>query len=161
MSSRPGCSGSMAASTWPRRVRPHIACSTFGVADFIRRPWPAASTITAAGRASVTSTYLGYAMWSESNAPLPGFEPGTSESKSDGITNFPTAEGRGSLSHLCGARGRADQGRPPTLDAVVERAGTADTHNNAAVIVLAGVQPHRRGLVALDGGLAEAGHRHA
>src|SRR4051794_17600054 len=31
-----------------------MVCSTLGVADFIRRPCPAASTITAAGRASVT-----------------------------------------------------------------------------------------------------------
>src|SRR3954468_14017339 len=54
MSRRSGCRGSIAARTWPRRVRPHIVCRTFGVADFIRRPWPAASTITAAGRASVT-----------------------------------------------------------------------------------------------------------
>ncbi len=43
-----GASSRAAASTCPTRERPQISCSIFGVADFIRVPGPAASTITAA-----------------------------------------------------------------------------------------------------------------
>src|ERR1700747_1536072 len=44
-------SGSRLASTWPIMDRPAMGCSTFGKADFIRVPLPAAS-MTAAALAS-------------------------------------------------------------------------------------------------------------
>jgi hypothetical protein len=43
---RSAFNGSAAASTCPTRLRPNTGCSTFGNADFIRLPSPAASTIT-------------------------------------------------------------------------------------------------------------------
>ena len=46
----PACGRRRAArprrSTWPSRVRPSSGCSTFGIADFIRLPSPAARTIS-------------------------------------------------------------------------------------------------------------------
>ena len=39
---------------WPTRVRPPIVCRTLGVVDFMRVPSPAARTITAVGRRSLT-----------------------------------------------------------------------------------------------------------
>src|SRR5699024_10451568 len=91
---RPGSRSLAVARTCPRRLRPPIRCSTFGVADFIRVPWPAARTITAAGGVRLTRTTVaatasdvrrGTWCWCTgaarrpglgSVAPPPGFEPG-------------------------------------------------------------------------------------
>ena len=43
-----------AATAWPTRRPAADGCSTFGVADFIRVPSPAARTTTAAGRSGLT-----------------------------------------------------------------------------------------------------------
>ncbi len=51
---RCGSSSPAAASACPSMLRPHSGCSTFGIRDFIRVPSPAARTMTAAGRVSLT-----------------------------------------------------------------------------------------------------------
>src|SRR5271166_4754209 len=51
---RCGSSSPAAASACPSMLRPHSECSTFGTRDFIRVPSPAARTITATGRGSLT-----------------------------------------------------------------------------------------------------------
>lgn len=54
-----GSNARAAASTWPTSERPQMLCRTFGVADFIRVPSPAASTTTAAGRVALTGMPFG------------------------------------------------------------------------------------------------------
>ena len=49
-------SGSAAASTWPSIERPPTRCSTFGVAERMRVPWPAARTTTAATAVALAGT---------------------------------------------------------------------------------------------------------
>ena len=51
---RCGSSSPAAASACPSMLRPHSECSTFGVREFIRVPSPAARTMTATGRGSLT-----------------------------------------------------------------------------------------------------------
>ena len=79
--------------------RPPMRCSTFGVADLIRVPPPAASTMTAAGRVGVTGVSLlgcvvGWvAGWRLAVlAPLPGFDPGPQASKARGLPGYPTGD---------------------------------------------------------------------
>ena len=48
-----GASSRASASTWPSIERPAILCSTFGSADFMRVPSPAARTTMSSGRGDI------------------------------------------------------------------------------------------------------------